>query len=169
MVKRLTEQRLLNITLFYLSRYESSTEKVRAMLKRRLKRMEMRGEEVPSEAFKWIESVLKKVQEYSYLNDTRYAENQVRNLATQGRSERFICAKMAMAGIKPETVRGLLDAMESTEEDRARCFVRKKKLGPYRPESVRDQYREKDMATLARAGFSYDVVQTVLQSDDSFS
>jgi len=166
MTKRLTEQRLMNITLFYLSRYESSTEKVRAMLKRRLKRLEMRGEEVPPEAPKWIESVLKKVQDYAYVDDTRYAENQVRNLAGQGRSERFICAKLAGAGIKPETVKELLEAMESTEEDRARCFIRKKKLGPWRPESVRDQYRKKDMAALARAGFSYEVAQTVLRPDD---
>ena len=169
MVKRLTEQRLLNITLFYLSRYESSTEKVRAMLKRRLKHMEMRGEEVPPEAARWIESVLKKVQDYAYVDDTRYAKNQVRNLVNQGRSERFICAKMAGAGIKPETVKEILNAMESTEEERARCFVRKKKLGPWRSETVRDQYREKDMAALARAGFSYEVAQDVLRSDDNFS
>ena len=169
MVKRLTEQRLLNITLFYLSRYESSTEKVRAMLKRRIKRMEMHGEEVPTEAPKWIESVLKKVQDYSYLNDTRYAENQVRNLIGQGRSERFICAKLAAAGIKQEAIKELLESMGSTEEDRARCFARKKKLGIFRPQSEREKYREKDMGTLARAGFSYDIAQTVLRSDDNFS
>lgn len=169
MVKRLTEQRLLNITLFYLSRYESSTEKVRAMLRRRLKRMEMRGEEVPAEAPTWIESVLKKVQDYSYVNDDRYAENQVRTLAEQGRSERFICAKLGNAGIKPEKIRELLEAIGSTEEERARRFIFKKKIGPYRPESVRNQYQKKDMAALARAGFLYEVVQTVLKSSDDFS
>ena len=167
MVKRLTEQRLLNITLFYLSRYESSTEKVRMMLKRRLKRMEMRGEEVPADAPKWIESVLKKVRDYSYVNDARYAENQVRIMASQGKSERFICAKLAAAGIKPKVVKELLETMESTEEERALRFIFKKKIGPYRPKAEQHAYREKDMAALARAGFSYEVVCQVLDTSTS--
>ena len=80
MSKCLTEKRLLNITLFYLSQREASSEKVRTMLKRRLYRMKQRGEEVPPGAEEWIENVIQKVQDLSYLNDNRYAENQIRQM-----------------------------------------------------------------------------------------
>jgi len=165
MTKRLTEQRLMNITLFYLSRYESSTEKVRAMLNRRLRRMQLQGEEVPPEATDWIESVIQKVQRESYLDDNRYAENQVRVLVGQGRSEHFITAKLSLAGITAEQVRGILNDMGSTEQSRAMRFVERKKIGFYRPSSLRQQFWEKDMAALARAGFSYDIARQALTGE----
>lgn len=167
MSKQLTESRLMNITLFYLARYESSTEKVRQMLNRRLKRMKMHGEEIPPEAPLWIENVLQKIQEQSYVNDDRYAENQVRSLALQGKSERFICAKLALAGIQAEQVKKILEALESTDETRAKRFVERKKIGHFRPLQDRRKFWEKDMATLARAGFAYDIARSALADPDS--
>ena len=167
MSKHLTENRLMNIALFYVSQYEASAEKVRQMLNRRLKRMRMRGEEVPPEAALWVENVLQKMQDKSYVDDNRYAENQVRSLILQGKSEHFICAKLALAGIRAEQVREILNTMESTEESRARRFVERKKIGYLRPQKERTKFLEKDMATLARAGFSYDIARSALISSDS--
>ena len=167
MSKRLTENRLMNIALFYISRYESSSEKVRNMLVRRLKRMKMKGEEVPPEASLWIENVLQKIQEKAYVDDNRYAENQVRNLILQGKSERFICAKLALAGISTAHVLEILKMMESTEESRAKRFVARKKIGCFRPSLDRKKFWEKDMATLARAGFSYDVAHQALKGTEA--
>ena len=167
MSKRLTEQRLMNIALFHLSRFETSEQKLRLVLQRRLRRMKMRREEVPVEANQWIETVIQKVQQASYLDDNRYAENQVRNLIQQGKSESFICAKLALAGIEADKVREILSKMESTEESRAKRFVAHKKIGFYRPTAFRKQYWEKDLAALARAGFSYDIARAALESDDT--
>jgi len=165
MSKRLTEQRLMNIALFYVSQYESSSEKVRGMLKRRLRRLKMRGEEVPPEADQWIENVLQKIQDKSYVDDNRYAENQVRNLILQGKSEKFICAKLALAGIEGDKVREILNSMDSTEESRARRFVERKKIGCFRPSQERNSFLEKDLAALARAGFSYDIARQALKGE----
>ena len=164
MAKRLTEQRLLNITLFYLSRYESSTEKVRGMLKRRIRRLKIQGEEVPPEVDQWIETVIRQVQDKSYLDDSRYAENQVRSMAVQGKSDSFIRAKLAQAGIETEETQKLIDELGLSELERARHFAKKKGMGPFRPPQQRNQFREKDMAALARAGFSYDTVCEALKS-----
>jgi len=167
MSKRLTENRLMNIALFYVSQYESSVEKVRQMLNRRLRRLKMQGEEVPPEAPVWINNILQKIQDQSYVDDNRYAENQVRNLILQGKSEHFICAKLALAGIRAERVKEILDAMESTEESRAKRFVERKKIGYLRPRDERAKFWEKDMAALARAGFSYDIARSALNPSDS--
>ena len=164
MIKRITEQRLYNITLYYLTRYEASVAKVRAMLRRRLQKARLNGAEVPAEAPEWIEQVIRKVQSLGYVDDSRFAENQVRLLAGQGKSARFIVGKLQQAGIAPEVVQDLLNQQEGDEESRARCWARKKRIGPYRGANRAD-YRQKDMAALARAGFSYETVCAVLGAD----
>lgn len=164
MIKRITEQRLYNITLYYLTRYEASGAKVRAMLRRRLQKARLNGVEVPAEAPEWIEQVIRKVQSLGYVDDSRFAENQVRLLVEQGKSARFIVGKLQQAGIAPEVVQDLLNRQEGDEESRARCWARKKRIGPYRTANRAD-YRQKDMAALARAGFSYETVCAVLGAD----
>ena len=65
-----------------------------------------------------------------------------------------------------------MSALEAEVEvenlDLAAAFklARKRRLGPFRePDSeVRAERREKDLATLARAGFSYDVAQQVIDA-----
>ena len=163
-MKHLTEKRILNITLFYLSRYESSAAKVRAMLHRRVLRLQRRGEPIPAETEDWIEAAIQEATAHAYLNDTRYAENQVRHLTAEGRSDRYIVGKLTAAGIDSDTVRRLIEVTGLSETDRAEHFIRRKHLGPYRPESERAEHYAKDLATLARAGFSYEVAATVLQS-----
>jgi regulatory protein len=155
----------LNITLFYLSQREASSEKVRTMLKRRLYRMKQRGEEVPPGAEQWIENVIQKVQDLSYLNDNRYAENQIRQMIAQGKSERHMVSKLATAGISADTVRQLLQDADSDELERAKRFAQKKKLGIYRTEKSEELDR-KDLAKMARAGFSYETARQVLQSKE---
>ena len=56
MVKKITHQRLYNITLYYLSRYDSCSTKVREMLKRRILKDAQAGADVPTEVNEWIEN-----------------------------------------------------------------------------------------------------------------
>lgn len=164
MSKCLTEKRLLNITLFYLSQREASSEKVRAMLKRRIQRMKQRGEEIPPQANEWIENVIQKVKDLSYLNDNRYTENQIRTMIQQGKSERYMTMKLATAGIDSDTVHHILQGFNSDELERAIRYAQKKKLGIYNPKP--DSDRQKDLAKMARAGFSYDIAYKSLNNPE---
>ena len=137
------------------------------MLHRRLRRMKMQGEEIPPEAELWVENVLEKIQEKSYVDDDRYAENQVRSLISQGKSEHFICAKLNLAGISADRVKEILMMLGSTEESRAKRFVERKKIGYLRPGREKASFWEKDMAAMARAGFSYDVARKALTGDET--
>lgn len=162
MPKGLTEKRLMNITLFYLSQYETSELKLRNMLKRRIRRMKMRSEEIPEEAINWLDNVVQKVKELGYLDDNRYAENQMRILVEECRSDQYILAKIKGAGVPESHIRELLGKLNESELERAKKFADKKQIGPFRPEEERGLNREKDMATFARAGFSYDTVLKVM-------
>lgn len=52
---------------------------------------------------------------------------------------------------------------EPTGELAAACaLVRRRRLGPYRPAGTRAAHRQKDLAALARAGFSLDMARKVL-------
>ena len=49
-------------------------------------------------------------------------------------------------------------------------LAHRKKIGPYRADDEqRKQYRQKDMGTLIRAGFDYDVVLEVLDFDAAYT
>ncbi len=150
-MKKITCQRLKNIAFFYLERYDASSQKLRAVLKRRLIKAE-REQEVPPEAIEWIEEIVSETQRLGYVDDRRFSENTVRRLSEAGKSRSFIRTKLQQSGIKEEMI---LDALSETDElEQARLTVRKKHLGAD---------FKKDLARLARAGFSYEIAKEALE------
>lgn len=168
MTKKITYQRLYNITLYYLSRYDACAGKVRDMLKRRLQRISLEGQEIPSEAHQWIEQVIMRMIELGYVNDKRYAENQFRRLSEAGKSARFITMKLMQAGVDPSVIEVVFQADEYDDLERAKALVSRKKIGYFRPQSERLEYFKKDLMMLGRAGFSYETARKVLQENDEF-
>ncbi len=160
MGKPITEKRLYNITLFYLSKYEASTGKVRQMLKRRIDKAAQIGAEIPSETTQWIEAVIQKMCALGYINDSRYAENQTRILARQGKSATFIVRKLQQAGIPIEITRSFLDASDESDTDRAYHWLKRHRKGGFRSKQPTDTEEkrslfQKDLAALGRVGFAY--------------
>ncbi len=47
----------------------------------------------------------------------------------------------------------------------ALAHARRRRLGPCRPPAARKSMREKDLASLARAGFAYDVARRVVEAE----
>jgi regulatory protein len=154
MTRPITYARLRNIALFYLERYDTSSGKLIDTLKRRVQKTKLQGLEIPQETNQWIKKIVQECQQLGYVDDKRYAENQVRTLSAQGKSSRFIAQKLAAAKISSDIIQVLLDPTDDLE--RAQTFVRKKHLG--------NDY-QKDLAKLARAGFSYEIAKQVLQED----
>ena len=150
-MKKITSQRLKNIALYYLDRFDASGEKLKAVLMRRVQKAVMAGDEVSPESEKWIDEIVGEMKRLGYVNDRRYTENKVRQYLNAGKSNRYIMGKLCEAGIDADIIRSFLP---EDELEQARIFVRKKRLG---------QDRSKDLAKLARAGFSYDVAQKVLR------
>lgn len=167
MPKKITHQRLYNIALYYLSKYDASTGKVRAVLKRRLLRGKMAGDDIPAEAPEWIETIVGRLVELGYIDDKRYGANQVRVLSGQGKSTRFISGKLAQDGLDCDLIEELLSD-ENTDDEAARAhrFVERKKLGYLRDESIRADFYKKDLAALGRNGFSYETAVSALKGEE---
>lgn len=163
-LRKITPQRLKNIALYYLKRFESSVANLRSVLQRRVNDYAYQNKEFDrGEAYQWIEDILADFQRYGYLNDSRYAEIKIKDYMSAGKSVRYIKGKMREKGIDEEILSALLEDQEYDEFEAALKLAKKKHIGPFRTdEEARFENRQKDMGMLVRAGFSYDVVQRVV-------
>lgn len=163
-LRKITPQRLKNIALYYLKRFESSVANLRSVLQRRVNDYAYQNKEFDrGEAYQWIEDILADFQRYGYLNDSRYAEIKIKDYMSAGKSVRYIKGKMREKGIDEEILSALLEDQEYDEFEAAIKLAKKKHIGPFRTdEEARFENRQKDMGTLVRAGFSYDVVRRVV-------
>lgn len=168
--------------LAYLDRFDSSVDNLRRVLLRRLRKAmqvsEREGAEQPDadRTKQHIEALLRRYQESGLLDDRRFAENQLLSLRGRGTSERGARQKLRQRGVPEPLVdemlaaereRSLDDDDEPTELVAARAYVRRRRLGPYRKADVREEKRRKDLAALARAGFSFDIARRALTPLDA--
>lgn len=161
--KKITKQRLKNIALYYLKRFDSSIDNLRQVLKRRVLDYAYHNPEWnKSESLEWIEEILSDFEGYGYLNDERFAEIKVNSYLSSSKSARYIVNKLKAKGISESVIDELLEKHEYDAFSVALDLARKKKIGPYRAEEQRKEFRQKDIGVLIRAGFEYDVVMQVL-------
>ena len=164
--KKITPQRLKNIALYYLKRFDSSKDNLRQVLQRRVNDYAYYHPEWnKEEAYHWIENLLEDFERYGYLDDVRYAEIKVKNYAMSGKSARYITGKLKQKGISESVVTTLLEKQEYDPFETALHFAQKKKIGPFRDSDKRADFKQKDLGTLLRAGFDYDTVLMVLSYD----
>lgn len=175
--RKITKARLHNIALHHLERFSASREGLRRVLERRVFKAARVHEDTPEEAATWITEVLDALQRQGYLDDARYAEGQARSLAARGQSLRAIRQKLAAKGVSRDHVDTALERLAEeltplggdaadTDPDMAAAvaYARRRRLGPWRAPEDRAAFRMKDMAALARRGFSSDVVRRILDA-----
>jgi len=156
MTKPLTQKRLENIALYYLERFDASSTKLQQVLMRRLQNQKAANIPIDPNTPEWIQNTVQKMIDLGYVNDKRYVENAVRRLSATGKSARFIFQKLSAEGLPSDLIQSFLDGSDDLE--RAQTFVRKKHLG---------KDYEKDLAKLARAGFSYEIARHALKGEDN--
>jgi regulatory protein len=166
--RAVTPAYLQRAAVAYLERYASSEDNLRRVIRRKIeKRCRLRGEE-PAPFYPLIDDVVERCTRAGLLDDTRYAEARVATLRRRGGSARAIGARLSAKGVGRETIAAALGGgdrdREADEEAAAHAFARRRKLGPYRP-GEREPFREKDLASLARAGFPFAVVRRVVDGN----
>lgn len=167
--KPLTRERLEKAALAYLERYASSAANLERVLLRRAQRASgVEGGVDLATARAWIEALLARYRAAGLIDDRAYAEAQARSARRLGRSSRAIGERLKAKGVDVETATQALAAAdeEAAEPDKAAAlsFARRRKLGPFR-KAARRENRERDMAALARAGFSYDIARGVIDGN----
>jgi len=166
--RAITPAYLEKAALFYLERYASSSQNLKAVLRRKVWRAAREVEIDRDAADGWIDAVVAKLQRAGLLNDKAYAEMRVMSLRRQGESARAIRMKLAAKGVDAETIVRALDRQEDENDDLAAAiaYARRRRLGPFRAAAQRDERRDKDMAALARKGFGLEICRAVIDASD---
>lgn len=159
-----TIERLTRSAVHYLERYSSSEKNLRKVLERRvLKACRHHGLD-PSDFTGMIDTVVQKCTGSGLVNDRTYAETKTASLRRRGGSRRKIEAQLAHKGVDRDTIQSVLDGGNVTEDDAAAVYARRRRLGPFRNAADRQERRERDLAAMCRAGFSFDVALRVIDA-----
>jgi regulatory protein len=150
----------------YLERYASSAANLRRVLLRRVLRAACGDKDEIERGRALVEALVERYLAAGLLDDRRYAEAKAGSLARAGASRYRIRGMLLRKGVEAEEISGAiatLDERGDESELAAACaLIRRRRLGPYRAAERRDQFRQKDLAALARAGFAIDLARRLL-------
>ncbi len=169
--KKINAKRLENIALYYLQRYESSADNLRQVLMRRVNKAKLAypDETNIDDCKGWIEDIVSKMQKYSYVDDNRYAENLTRALVSKGTSLKMMMLKMKQKGVPSDIIDKCIDNLEENNQmfqiEAAIKFARKKRFGMFGNLDKREDKLQKELATMARNGFPYDLSIKILKAE----
>lgn len=162
-LKKISKQRLKNIALHYLKRFDSSVANLRFVLLRRINDYAYYNPDFDKRlANEWIEEIISDFEKFGYLDDKRYCEIKIRNYVAAGKSYRYIQGKLKQKGVDLSLLDEYFSDTDYNPFDAALALAKKKKIGPFRIEEKRQEMRNKDLSALVRAGFDYDVACKVL-------
>ncbi len=167
--RKATATSLENAALHYLGRYATSSWNLRRVLMRKVERSARFHGTDRDLGAAVVDALVARYEESRLLDDRAYAEARAAALHRRGASARAIRAKLLQKGVDRDLIEAALAALAEgpgePELAAALACARRRRLGPYRPAAARKPKREKDLASLARAGFAYDIARRVVEAE----
>lgn len=163
-LKPIDQSYLRKAAFAYLQRYASSTSNLKRVLKRKVRR---RAEEavIDVEAVdRDIDAVITWCLDNKLLDDEQFAETRLVGLQRKGSSERKIRASLIEKGVSADLIEKVLEQSDHDDVKAARRYAERKRLGPFRT-AAREENIKRDLAAMARAGFSFSVAKAALHTD----
>lgn len=160
--------------LHYLGRFSSTEANLRKVLERKVRRRNEDNAPPNSEQLGWIDDVTAKCVRYGYVDDAAYARSRVEALVRKGKPVRTIQQDLRYKGVPNDVAAHALrefdDVRDDVDTDRqaAAAYARRRRFGPFRrADRDSDDKREKEKASMMRAGFGYSLtVETLEASED---
>ena len=164
---RMTANSLAEAALFYLSRYASSSGNLRRVLMRKVARSVAFYGDDPEPLKPIVETLVAKHAQSGAVDDTAYADSQMRKLRRRGSSAKLIVQTLGAKGVPAEVVAEAASAMreEAGDPEAAFRFAQRRRLGPFR-QTGRVENRQRDMAALGRMGFDYQTARMIVDAED---
>ncbi len=154
--------------LAYLGRYASTAENLRRVLQRRVRRRFGEDAEAMRLAAPLIDQVIERYCHSGLIDDAAYAVRRAETLHQRGDLLAKICARLVAKGVTGAIATDALAALRAAAADpdlvAACAFARRRRLGPYRSGNIAP---ERELAALARAGFSRRIAEIVLACKDA--
>ncbi|MCK7611445.1 regulatory protein RecX [Roseibium sediminicola] len=160
-----TQDRLTRSALHYLERYASSEANLRRVLERKVLKACTALELDPSDFSEMVDTVIEACVRNGLINDKTYAETKAAGLRRRGGSTRKIEAHLTAKGVDRATIEAVLQDNDQSDDNAAWVFARRRRLGPYRSSGKRAERRDKDLAAMCRAGFSFEIARRVIDAE----
>ena len=173
-VRKVTAQYLENAALYYLGRFSAASGHLRLLLVRRVDRSARAHDTDPVLGREMVDKLIARFLSSGLLDDATYAAGKAKSLRRRGASRNVISQKLRAKRVASDQIAGAVgaadaDAIEDGEDAEllaAWRLARRKRIGLYRKNTEdRAELRMKDLAALARGGFSYDVARRVIDGD----
>lgn len=173
--KKITISYLENAGAYYLQRFPASIHQFRQVMSRKITNScRDHTDQDKSACLQMLETVIQKFMGLGYLNDKAYAQALLFSLKQKSLPRGRIASTMRQKGLADEIIQEALPADDAVDNLTAAIgWMRRKKLGPYATRE-RENQQQRHLASLARAGFSYDCAQKALalpreEADDLLS
>lgn len=164
-----TPKWLRDQALRYLNRFPATSRKMAQHLFNKAapqrEHFDLPEEKLKEDIAKVVEDMIKA----GFINDSEFAASKARIMARQGRSVAQIGLKLQEMEFSDNDQSDALDALgddrQALDRRAAARFVKRRRFGPYKPEETRAERRNKELASLARQGFSFDVATLVIDAE----
>ena len=156
----------MNQARWYVDRYGGTEANLRRWLGRRLSVAAEHHPTDPDDLKRWLDAALDRLRELGFVDDARWAESRAKTLRRRGASTAAVRSALRAKGVAAEVVDETLDADETPapDLDAARTFARRHRIGPWRKAPVDTDGRRRELARLARKGFTYDIARQVVDA-----
>lgn len=159
--RKITASHLRRSALYYLERYSVPAAQLQRVLLRKVERSCRHHGQDPQAFRLMVDEIVAACAASGLVDDRRFAEARAQSLRRKGRSARAVTAGLAAKGVGRELVAEIVVVDEAAELAAARVAARRKRLGPW-GRGDRAARRQKDIAALARAGFSLATARAVI-------
>ena len=168
----ISETWIKNAGLKYLGRFSASEQHFRYTMLQKIRNAESRESDDAAVHQNWIDAAVKLAKEYGFLDDQKYADALANSLKRRGLAKSAARQKLRQKRLGQVQIDKALEQsyMQSDEAGidpnlfAAARAAKKKRLGPWGPENIDYPTLQKQLAKLARRGFSYGIAKQVLQA-----
>lgn len=142
----------------YLERYQTSRSRLIRYLERALRARGWAGDPPPDPV-----AVADAMVARGFVDDEAFAGARARSLARRGYGPGRVRSALVAAGIDPETGEAALADMDSLGA--AIAFARRRRLGPFGPQPLDREARERQIGKLVRAGHSPRLARAIVAAE----
>lgn len=169
----MTAARLRQLAEDYVGRFGGPSSNLRRYLQRHLdkaRRAHATQDEDLGDFRAQVEAIVAEFLAVGALDDAKFAQLTAAHWVQRGVAPRLVAQRLRNKGIGGADVQDALSQLGSsqqTEWHAALQLARRRRLGPFRPADERAARRLKDVAALARAGFSAHIAFKVVGLSDA--
>jgi regulatory protein len=156
--KALDAARLDELALTYVARFATSAAKLERYLRRKLRERGWEGDAEPD-----LTALVGRYVELGYVDDAAFARARSSSLLRRGYGPRRVRQALGEAGIAVE-IRDETRPGEAAERRAALAMARKRGFGPFGPERPDRTRREKQIASMLRAGHPLDSAREMVDA-----